>query len=255
MKHFKKILLIALMVTLAFSTSTFAAKKRKLIKTMKEYENGKLIYTQKRTYNEKGGLTKLTQTSNGNTETTKYKLTYWSKKSKVLKKEVISTGSFKGVFTYNRKGLIQKEVHTNGSDKTITTYKSKGNHLVSYVQKDSSGKTTATGKFDKHGNLCSIIDYNNNKAESKYKNTYKNGVLVKQVQTYPDGSTFTYTCNKHGDWTSATSKDSSGKITYKDTYKNTYKSGYLTKSVRTSTDADGNTTKTKTLYTYTKKKY
>lgn len=261
MKTRKKVyvILTVMAIVLAFSTSAFAAKKQKLIKTIKEYEDGKLVYSQDRTYDSKGGLTKIKWTTDYGEKasgTSIRKITYWGKNSKVIKKVVIKDGNSTATYTYTKKGLVRKEVYSSKDYKQTTTYKNNGKRLTSYVTKDSSGKKTSEGTYDKHGNLLKFTDYNEDrKSVYKYNNTYRNGILTKRVLTDSEGRVYTSKYDKKGNLISYVAKDSGGKVTYKETYENTYKSGYLTKTTSERISEGGTKTKVKTVYTYTKKSY
>ena len=263
--HFAKkalvLLLAALMLVTMLPVNTFAAKKRKLIKTMKEYNpQNTLVYSQ----NSKGALKTIKWTSNydgeKNSGTVTYKNTYWSKTSKKLKKTVITSKSEGRITTlnYNKKGLETKmTIKENGKTTSITTYKNNGKYVTSSVTKNADKKIISKSTFDKYGNYKTLTEYDPDTGKVAYKatctNTYKKGVLKKQVEKstgYNDGvsysSTWTATFDKKGYVTSQVYESSD----YKDTttYKNTYnKAGYLTKV----TASDGSVTK----YTYTKKAY
>ena len=253
------LLTITLMMVLAVPAS--AASKKKLIKSIKEYnQDGSLFCVQNFKYDSRGNLKsrEIKYYYEGKLDDSykyTYKLTYW-KGSRYLKKAVVKGKGWTTTWTYNKKGVAKKRVNKSSDGYTSTyTYKSSGRKLKSYVSKStgdySSKYYTYKEVYDSHGTVKSTKTYYKGKLEywDKFKNTYKKGVLRKQVRTEKDGSKATITYNSHGDMTKYVY--TYGKEKNTTTYKHKYSGGYL----KSTTRYYNNKQEGKTVYTYTGKKY
>ena len=195
------------------SLATQAAKKSVYVRKSTSYK--------KYTYNKYGLITRVTKVNpgqvdvnykfkykgtklvkmwqlNGTSVDAVYTIKYDSKnrvKSITVKSDGMPADYYNNtqVFTYNKKGLATKKVTHNATSGTKYTtkyaYNAKG-QLTKITQPGS----TETMKYDAYGSMTKwITKYSNreNRANT-YKNTYKNGCLVKIEQTDESGYSRAY---------------------------------------------------------------
>ena len=139
---------------------------------------------------------------------TNFKYTY--KKGKLVKVAGYYSEKFGGkkklsgctsTFKYNSKRLIKSEkvsgVRIDENKKTSFTIKyayDKKGHVKRMYHPYPDNVTTHYYTYDKKGNLVKEVTKfkeGNEVEEVTYENTYKNGRLVKQVETYDTGESFT----------------------------------------------------------------
>ncbi len=260
------LLLTVLALTLMMGLNASAATRRKLIKTVKEYNaKGKLTYVNSYKYNSKGDTTSRSWKNYDNGKVVdKGKVTmkrsYYKGTRRVKKITYKNSGSkytYSYTYTYNSRGATKTSVYKNSDGGySKTTYKTSGSRIKSSVTKDKNGKKTNSAKYDSHGNLkSSTYYYDGGKSTTTYKYTYKKGIVRKEVAKYSDGEVDTWYYNSHGDLTKSVYKYDDNTYTYK--YKNKYKGGYMKErtSYYYNKDKKKYEKTGKSVYTYTSKTY
>lgn len=132
--------------------------------------------TCKYTYDKAGRITKSVCTYN-NMET-----------DKVESKGYVST------YKYNKDGTLKSETAKKGKKKITIKYTWNSKGLVTKrVTKDANGTSTETNKYDSKGNLKKSATVSDDYKENHtYTNNYKNGRLIKMVDTSDDSKTTYY---------------------------------------------------------------
>jgi len=232
------LLVTVLSLTLMMGLSASAAAKRKLVKTLKEYDiNGNLSRTTSYKYNAKGDTTSeiYKEYSKGKvclTQKTTMKRSYYKGTGRV--KKVTYKRSLSGrkskfrysyFYTYTRRGALKTSVYQDsGGDYVKASFKSSGSRIKSCTTRDKKGRKIVSVKFDRYGNITSVTDHES-KDKVKYKYTYEKGIIRKKVITVW-GTSEIYTYNSYGDqiqWESGNDRIIS---------ENQYKDGYLKEIIR-----------------------
>ena len=272
--------LAVMIITLMIPASVFAATKTRRTKTIKTYNSdGELTSQTSYTYDSKGNTKKEV---NKNREfdhvddkykwiksTTTYTRTYYSNGNI---KKAVSKYSTSGSYTsyYNSNGVLTKTVDkykTDGKMITIVTtykYRSNGKIKSSVTKRNQILKSKST--FDSNGRVKKRKEYDDKGKKVIRTTTYSyktsNGRIIQETEKTSDGSkyVFNYKYNQKGDeilWAYTITREDYDGTPYTESLKETYKYKYNKDGSikeKLTYDQEGELS-SRSVYTYTKKKY
>ena len=178
------------------SVSNYTYSNKGLVKSLKEvykYDSDSQTFVDAYAYTSKNAYKGQTVKMDGKT-VAKYTFTNDSKGRVTKSSYKVDGKKYVTKYAYNKKGQVSKATFDDGN---YTKFSYSGGLMTKTVSKGEYGSYTTTYKYDKKGYPTKV--YYDGGLTASYKNTYKNGKLVKRSVKDESGKVYskiTYTYKK-----------------------------------------------------------